>query len=218
MPIGLPLGKYSETTRSTPFSVEKTPSMTVYVPYWDPQTYATPSLVLRTAAGAPVIAPLLRSVIQELDSSVPIGQLQPLEAVVAESVAPRRFQMMLILLFAALGSVLACIGVYGVVSYWVAQRVPELGVRIALGAEPATIHRLVIRQGLLPVVLGLIAGLVLSMGADRVLGSLLFGISPRDPLTITAAAVALLVVAVTAIHLPARRAMQIEPVVALREE
>jgi predicted permease len=199
-------------------SLDKTPSATVYLPYWDPQTWGIPSLVVGTTASVPLVAPLVRSVIQELDASVPIGELQSLDAAVTGSVAPRRFQMMLVLLFAALASLLACIGVYGVVSYWVAQRVPEIGVRIALGAEPATIHRLVIRQGLLPVVLGLLAGLVLSMGADRVLGSLLFGITARDPLTMVAAAMALLLVAVAAIHLPARRAMRIEPVAALREE
>jgi predicted permease len=199
-------------------SLEKTPSVTVYVPYWDRRSSGPPALVLRTDASVAAVSSLVRSVIRDLDPSVPVADVVSLGEVVAGSVAPRRFQMTLVLLFAGLASLLACIGVYGVVSYWVAQRVPEIGVRMALGAEPAAVHRLVIRQGLLPVALGLLAGLVVSLGAGRVLGTLLYGVTPRDPLTMTAAASALLLVAVTAIHLPARRAMHIEPIAALRQE
>ena len=199
-------------------SLEKSPSLTVYVPYWDRRTSGPPSLVVRTSAAIGAVAPAIHGVIRQIDPMLPVGDVRPLDEMVAVSVAPRRFQMTLVLLFAGLACVLACVGVYGVVAYSVAQRVPEIGVRMALGAEPASIHRLVIRQGLVPVALGLAAGLVVSMGADRVLGSLLYDITPRDPLTMAAASVALLVVAAFAIHLPARRAMRIEPVAALRQD
>ncbi len=141
-----------------------------------------------------------------------------MEDIVAESVAQRRFQMNLILLFAVAALLLASLGIYGVVSYSVAQRTNEMGVRMALGARPAAICHMVLRQNLLPVAIGLGAGVIASMALGRLLGSLLFGVSTGDPITILGVVGLLSAVAAAATLIPARRATHVDPVTALRYE
>lgn len=141
-----------------------------------------------------------------------------MDEIVSESVAQRRFQMTLVLLFGLTALLLASLGIYGVVSYSVAQRTNEMGIRMALGAPLAGIRSLVLRQSLPPVVLGLGIGVFASLALSRVLSSLLFGIGAGDPLTILGVIALLSSVAIGAAYIPARRATQVDPITALRYE
>jgi putative ABC transport system permease protein len=141
-----------------------------------------------------------------------------MEDVISEAAAPRRFQMLLVLLFAASALLLASLGIYGVVSYTVAQRTNEIGIRVALGAQTAAVYRMVLRQGLTPVALGLVAGMAGALAIGRLLTSLLFEVSPADPLTIGAVIIALAAVAAFACTVPALRATRVDPMSALRYE
>ena len=141
-----------------------------------------------------------------------------MDEIVAESVAQRRFQMTLVLLFAMAALLLASLGIYGVVSYSVVQRTGEMGIRMALGAPLAGIRSLVLRQSLQPVALGLVVGMAASIPLGRVLSSLLFGIGAGDPVTIAGVVAILSVVAVVASYIPARRATRVDPITALRYE
>jgi ABC-type antimicrobial peptide transport system permease subunit len=133
-------------------------------------------------------------------------------------VAQRRFNMTLVAAFAVLALVLAIIGAYGVTSYLVSQRTKELGVRLALGAEPSRVARLVVADGMRVAGAGVLVGVVAALFTTRLAASLLYGVSPRDPLTITAVATVLLLVAALANYLPARRAARVDPLIALRQE
>ncbi len=135
-----------------------------------------------------------------------------------DSVAQRRFQMSLVLLFAMAALILASLGVYGVVSYMVTQRRAEIGIRIALGASSSDVHKLVLGQGLGPVVGGLFMGIVAALALGRVLSSLLFQVSERDPLTFAVVTGVLLAVAGIACFLPSRRAVRSDPAAVLRYE
>jgi putative ABC transport system permease protein len=130
----------------------------------------------------------------------------------------RNTQMTLVAVFAALALAMAAIGLYGVLSYTVAQRVPEIGVRMALGADPGDVARLILRQGGVVAFTGIVLGLAAALAASRLLQSLLFGVSARDPLVFTGSAVALLAVALLACWLPARRAASVDPLIALRAD
>jgi len=141
-----------------------------------------------------------------------------MEDIITESLAQRRFQMSLVLLFAIAATLLASLGIYGVVSYSVAQRTNEMGIRIALGARPGSITRMVLRQGLMPVATGLAAGVAISVALGKILGSLLFGVGAWDPITIGLVAALLSAVALTATYVPAHRATHVDPLTALRYE
>ena len=154
---------------------------------------------------------LVRQAIRRLDPELPIPAMRTMDDVVMESVAPRQFQMRLVLLFGLVALMLAGLGVYGVVSYSVAQRTGELGLRMALGAAPRTVARSVLRQAMLPVVLGLGAGLSVAIGAARTVRAMLFNVEPMDPLTLLSVSTVLLVVGAFACYLPARRAMRVDP-------
>ena len=136
----------------------------------------------------------------------------------SESVGQRRFQMMLVLLFAAAAMALAAIGTYGVLSYAVARRTSEMGIRMALGAAQSEVLGMVVRQGMTPVVAGLIAGGAAALALGRYLESLLYQVSPRDPIAFGASAAVLLIVSVAACLIPARRATRVNPIDALRFE
>jgi ABC-type antimicrobial peptide transport system permease subunit len=138
--------------------------------------------------------------------------------VVSESLVPRKFQMTMVLLFAILALGLAIVGVYGVTSYAIASRTREIGIRIAIGAQRSEIARSVLAQGLRPVFIGLALGFPLAATATTTLQAVFFGVTPFDPAAFLATGIALLVTATLACYLPARRAMQIDPMTALRQD
>jgi putative ABC transport system permease protein len=141
-----------------------------------------------------------------------------MEQVVGDTELGRRFNMLLLGLFAALALVLTTIGLYGAVSYWVTQRTREIGIRMALGANRHNVLWLVIKQGMTLAVFGVAAGLVAAFGLTRLLSNMLFGIAPNDPATFVAVSLLLALIAVLACSIPARRAASIEPMQALRAE
>jgi putative ABC transport system permease protein len=198
-------------------SLSETPRLTIYMPYWQRQVRGV-SLAVRTSNEPSGLAAAIRQAIHDGDAELPVPAFQTMDEIVAGSVAQRRFQMNLVLLFAGTALLLASLGIYGVVSYTVTQRTNEIGIRMALGAQPGRIRAMVLRQGLAPVMAGLLAGVAGSLALTRVLGSLLFGVSTGDPLTIGGVAALLMAMSMAAILTPARRAMRVEPSTALRYE
>jgi predicted permease len=201
--------------RST--SLDKEPVPIIYIPYWQ-RPRLSAALLVRTAMDPRGIATGLRDVIHQVDADVPVPEMQTLQEVMSDSVAQRRFQMTLVMLFAGAALALAGFGIYGVVSYSVARRRTEMGIRMALGAGTGGLQRMVLWQGIRPVVAGLGVGIVGALAAGRILSSLLFQVSARDPLTIGGVALVLLAVSVVAALAPARRATHVDPMKALRFE
>jgi putative ABC transport system permease protein len=204
-------------------SLDRAPSPTVYLPYW--QSVVPPGvnsmdlvLVARTTAEPMAISSSLRRLIRELDPQLALPAFRTMDDVVTDSLGQRRFQMALVLLFAAAGTLLASLGIYGVVSYSVAQRTNEIGIRLALGALPSDIRRLVIIQGFTPVLIGLVMGVLGSVGVGRLLGALLFGVRPSDPLTLAIVVGVFVTVALAAMYVPAQRAISVDPLQTLRQD
>ena len=189
-----------------------------YVPYTQaPQAFM--SLVVRSSADNPgSLATSIRQIIKQVDKDQYVAAIEPMTKLVAESVARRRFNMMLTGLFAGVALLLASVGIFGVLNYMVAQRTPEIGLRVALGAQTRDLLRLVLGQGLRLILFGLVVGLAASFALTRVLAGLLFGVTPTDPLTFVAVSFLLLGVALLACYVPARRATKVDPLVALRYE
>ncbi|NOT08050.1 MAG: ABC transporter permease [Gemmatimonadales bacterium] len=175
------------------------------------------SLLVRVGGDATQLAPAVRSIVRELDPALPLFGVEPLADTLADSTGQRRFTMLVLGVFAAVALLLAMIGVHGVLSYTVAQRTREIGIRMALGADRSTVRALVLGQGARLAAAGLAIGLAGAMGVARLLGTLLFGVHPNDPMTFIVVAAGLGTVALVASWLPARRAARMEPLVALRE-
>jgi putative ABC transport system permease protein len=176
------------------------------------------TLVVRGQASAESLINDMRSVVQSVDKDQPIRRAQLLQTAIARSVAPQRFVTMLLMLFAGIALLLAAVGIYGVMSYTVAQRTHEIGIRIALGAQTGDVLRLVVGQGMLLAVSGLAIGLIAALALTRLMQTLLFNVSASDPITFVAIALLLGGVALLACYLPARRAAKVDPMVALRYE
>ena len=164
------------------------------------------------------MANTLRSAIRELDPELPVANVLTMREILAGSLNSRRFQTLLAAAFAGAALVLVCLGIYGMISYAVARRTREMGIRIALGAQAADVSLLVLRQGLRPVVCGLVAGVAAALAAGQFIRSLLFGVGEHNPAAIFAVAALLLLVAAAACWSPARRASRIHPMIALRDE
>jgi putative ABC transport system permease protein len=160
----------------------------------------------------------VRHEVTALDPNLPISNVRMMEEVIAQSLATRRFVLLLFGLFAGLALLVATIGIYGVLSASVSQRTRELGVRIALGATRSNVRRLIVGQGLKLVLSGLVIGLVSALALKRVIGKLLFGVSPTDPTTFLVIAFLMIAVALLACWIPARRATKVDPLSALRSE
>jgi putative ABC transport system permease protein len=159
----------------------------------------------------------VRSEIAELDPNLPVT-LETMNQRVSKFAEKPRFDALLLSIFASMGVLLAAIGIYGVISFLVTQRTQEIGVRMALGARAKDILRWVTANGLKPVIAGGVVGLIAAFAASRILTSLLFSVKPNDPTTFCIAAVSLLVIGLIASYIPARRAAQVDPMVALRHE
>jgi predicted lysophospholipase L1 biosynthesis ABC-type transport system permease subunit len=180
------------------------------------------AIVLRTQGDPAQLAGPVRQVVASIDSDLPVERVMPMEAVVAEALATSRFQTVLLGVFAAVALILASIGVYGVISYSVAQRTHEIGIRMALGARRSEVLGLIIRQGMALVLAGVALGLVLSLlvvwWLSERIATYIYGGSAFDPLTFIGVPLVLLAVALLANWLPARRATRVSPLVALRSE
>jgi predicted permease len=174
-------------------------------------------MVVRAMPGHELaLVPSITRLVNELDPQVPITEISSMDDLVAKSLARRSFTMMLLASAAALALLLSAVGIYGVISYVVAQRRGEIGIRIALGARTGAVRALVVRQSLWLALIGITIGLAVSLATMRILGALLFGVSPTDPVVLTGAILILVVLAAAASYAPARRASRVDPVEALR--
>ncbi len=180
--------------------------------------FVSSRFVVRTAGEPRTLSAAVKREMAGLDPTLPITDISSLEQVVSQSVAPQRFNMLLIGMFAGLGLLLAAVGIYGVMSYNVAQRTNEIGIRIALGARAGDVISLILKRGLLLALIGVAIGLAGALALTRVMKNFLFGVSPTDPLSFAGVAVLLVGVALLACFLPARRAAKVDPLVALRSE
>ena len=177
-----------------------------------------PVIVIRTTSDPQRLISLARAKVRELDKQVPISNVNTMDQLVAQSVAQRRFGMFLVGIFAALALVLAVVGIYGVVSYSVAQRTQEIGVRMALGASALDVLKLVLKNGMSLALIGVGVGLAGAFGVTRLMVAMLFDVKPTDVATFAIVSVGLILVALLACYVPARRAMKVDPLVALRYE
>jgi putative ABC transport system permease protein len=175
-------------------------------------------ILLRGHLDTAATAEQVRGQVQSVDPTLPVSGEQVLSETVSASLSERRFSMEMVALFALTALLLAGLGIYGVISYMVGERTHEIGIRIALGAERSNILRMVLRQGLGLAIAGAAVGLIGAVIVSHLMAGLLYGVRPTDPLTFAGVAVALIGVAVLACYIPARRAIRIDPMVALRHE
>ncbi|MGH9742537.1 MAG: ABC transporter permease [Candidatus Acidiferrum sp.] len=176
------------------------------------------AVVLRTHGDPTAIMNPVRHAVEDLDPREVIYNVQTMDAVLSNSFAARRLSMILLGVFSAIALVLACVGIYGVISYLVGQRTHEIGVRVALGAQSRDVLRLILAHGASMALLGVVIGLAAALALTRLMANQLFGVSAHDPLTFSGVAVLLMIVAVAACYIPARRATRVDPIVALRHE
>jgi predicted permease len=176
------------------------------------------AVVLRTEGDPTAVMSSVRRAVAEIDSREVVYNVQTMNEVVSNSFAARRLSMMLLGVFAALALALACVGIYGVISYLVGQRTHEIGVRMALGAQRRDVLRLVIGHGTRMALIGVAIGIASALGLTRLMANQLFGVSAHDPLTFAGVGMLLVIVAVAACYVPARRAMRVDPMIALRHE
>ena len=176
------------------------------------------AVVMRTAGQPAAIMEQVQTAVKQHDSREVIYAVQTLDSVIAASLAARKVTMILLGAFAALALVLACVGIYGVISFVVGRRTHEIGIRMALGAQYRDTLRLVLREGLVMALIGVACGAAAALGLTRLMAGQLFGVEPQDPLTYTGVALLLTVVALLACYIPARRAARVDPMIALRHE
>jgi putative ABC transport system permease protein len=176
------------------------------------------NIMVRSSAPETVVWPLMRVQITSIDPQLPPGDLSSMQNVINRSVAEPRFRSLMLGAFALMALILAAVGLYGLISYSVTQRTREIGIRVALGAEPREVLALMLREGLVLSIAGIAVGLVVALIAARALSRFLFGVGAGDPMTFALVSITLLLVAIVASYLPARRALGVNPVIALRAE
>jgi putative ABC transport system permease protein len=176
------------------------------------------TVVVRTATPPLSMVPSIRDALQQLDKDQPMAKISTMDQLISDSVARSRFTMLLLSIFAGLALTLACIGIYGVIAYSVAQRTHEIGIRLALGAQRRDVLKLILRQGLRLALTGVTIGVFAGLLLTRLMTSLLYGTTPGDPLTFAAVSALLMIVALLACYVPAQRAMKVDPMIALRYE
>jgi len=200
------------------WQLDAEPRPEVYVAYeWSPMVRSV-RVVVRTSGDVRVAASTIRNLISEIDRALPVYELQTLEQALSDSIAPRRFNLFLLVTFAATALLLGLIGIYGVIAYSVAQRTNEIGIRRALGAQRSDIVRMVLWQGMQMALAGIGVGLAAALGLTRLMASLLYDVKANDPLTFAAVALTLAATALLACWIPALRAALVDPAVALRCE
>ena len=192
------------------------PKMQMYFGYRQLRSLIPNALIIRTAVEPLSLAPSVRNAIWAVDKDQTVANVDSMEHIVAGAVARQRFSMLLLAIFAGVALILAAVGIYGVMSYTVAQQTREIGIRMALGAQRSDVLKMTVKQGLKLVGLGLVIGLAAAFVLTRVMATLLFGISATDPVTFLAISVVLLTVAMLASYIPSLRATRVDPMVALR--
>jgi putative ABC transport system permease protein len=193
------------------------PEPTVYFPIPE-LTYPFMTLVIKTAGDPASIVPAVKRELKELDPDQPMSDVRTMNAVMGATVSRARFNTLLLALFAGLATVLAAVGIFGVMNYSLTMRTREIGLRMALGAEPRKVVLLMLRQGLGLTLIGTAVGLAAALALTRLMSSLLFGVRASDPVTFAAIVLLLMIVSLVACYLPARRAARIDPLIALRAE
>jgi putative ABC transport system permease protein len=197
--------------------LEADPTLTVYLPSYGsgpgPVQFA-----VHTGGNPTAVTPALRSILKEIDPNLPLADVQTMDEIVSRSVAPRRFNMFLLTIFAGVALLLALVGVYGVLAYSVGQRTAEIGLRVALGATPRSVLTLIVGQGMRPIMVGIAIGIAGALGLSHFVSSLLFNVKPVDPVTYGAVALLVAVAALLSCYVPALRALRIDPVAALRQD
>jgi putative ABC transport system permease protein len=192
------------------------PELVMYLPLTQSRTGGIFSLAVRGRINSASLSSAVRSEVASLDSELPLYNVATMEERISTSISPRRFNALLLAMFAGLALMLAAVGIYGVIAFSVAQRTREIGVRMALGAQAGQLLWLVIREGMSLALVGIVIGVAGALGVMRFIRSFLFHVSATDPVTFTAVALLLTVVAFLACYIPARRAMRVDPMVALR--
>jgi putative ABC transport system permease protein len=208
------VGVVADSKRS---DLEHAQEASIYIPHGQ-FTLPLMSAVVRSDSAEGAIATAVRDAVRSLDAELPIGDVDVIDDLLQRATGQPRFRAFLIGVFACAALVLAAVGLYGLISYTVAQRVPEIGVRLALGATPTQVGSLIVRQGLALAVGGVLLGIVGALGATRLIAGMLFAVSATDPMVYSALAALLLGITALACYVPARRAMRIDPVRALRAE
>jgi predicted permease len=183
-----------------------------------PSSWSGTGVLVRFAGDPQAVTAAIRSSLRNMSSDQVMYEVQTMEEVIADTLAERRFSMIVLGVFAALALGLASMGIYGVISYLVGQRTREIGIRIALGAKRGDVLRMVLGEGMRMTLIGVVVGLIASLGLTRLMANMLFGVKATDPLTFAVLALILATVALVGCYVPARRAMQVDPIVALRYE
>jgi putative ABC transport system permease protein len=202
----------------TKSSLDTDPGAQMYVPYAQDPGWGSLTLAVRTAGEPTALVGSVREQIRSIDKLVPTYSVKTMNDVVQNSAAPRRTPMLLLTVFAGVALLLAMLGIYGVTAYYVRQRTQEIGIRIALGAQRADVLKLVLKRGMFLSLIGVIVGVAGAFALTRYLTTLLFGVPPVDPLTFAGVSLLLVLVALLACYVPARRALKVDPLVALRYE
>ena len=200
------------------FQLDTQPKPQMYLTYRQAGFFDLRDLVVKTEIEPTSLAATVRQAVWEIDKDQPVSNISTMEGIVAESIARQRVSMLLLGIFAAVAMILAAVGIYGVMSYSIAQRRNEIGIRMALGAQKMDVLKLTVGSGLKLVAIGLVLGLVGALLLTRLMSTLLFGISATDPLTFVLISAILVSVALLASYIPARRATKVDPLIALRYE
>ena len=175
-------------------------------------------MVVKSTLSASAVASAIRTVTHGIDKNLPVTDIAPLPDVLSASVAQPHFHTLLLGLFGSIGLTLAAVGIFGVISYSVSRRTRELGIRVALGAEPGSVLGMILRQALVLTLIGIAVGVPCTLATARLITHLLFNVTPYDPVTLVLVSLVLLAVGALAGYIPAQRAMRVDPVVALRHE
>jgi putative ABC transport system permease protein len=194
------------------------PEAEIYMPYAYARTLTAFSVVVRANGDPAALTPTIRKAVAGIDRTLPVFGVMTLEQALTDSIAPRRFNLALLGVFAASALLLALIGIYGVIAYGVAQRTHEIGVRMALGAQRSEVVGMIVRQGMAMALLGIALGVAAALALTRVLANLLYEVAPTDPATFVSVAGLLAIAALAACSLPALKAALVDPIIALRCE